>query len=49
MKKQQYIQDLIRLFTPEQIKLSAANPSAYMSQTHIRLHYVALRRLGVLQ
>ena len=25
---------------------SARNPNAYMTQTHIRLHYVALRRLG---
>jgi hypothetical protein len=48
MKKQQYIKDLTRLLTPKQIKLSAANPSAYMSRTHIRLHYVALRRIGML-
>lgn len=48
MKKQQYIKDLIRLLTLEQIKLSAVNPTKYMSQTHIQLHYVALRRMGML-
>jgi len=48
MKKQQYIKDLIRLFTPEEIKLSAANPTPYMSRIHILLHYVALRRMEVL-
>lgn len=48
MKKQQYIKDLVRLFTPEQIKQSAKNPTPYMTRTHIQLHYVALRRMGML-
>lgn len=47
MKRSQYLSHLIRLMTAEQIKLSAANPSKYMSKTHVLLHFVALRKLGV--
>jgi hypothetical protein len=46
MKRSQYLSNLIRLLTIDQIKLSAANPTPYMSRTHVALHYVALRRLG---
>lgn len=48
MKKQQYLSDLVRLLTVEQITDSAKHPTRYMSQMHIKLHYVALRRLGAL-
>lgn len=44
--RSQYLSDLARLLTPEQIKLSAEHPSAYMSKTQVLLHYVALRRLS---
>jgi hypothetical protein len=46
--KQKYLSDLIRLLSVDQIKLSASQPSAYMTSTHIKLHYVALRKLGEL-
>lgn len=46
MTRSTYLTHLIRLMTVEQIKRSAANPSAYMTQTHVALHFVALRRLG---
>ena len=49
MKKQAYLSDVIRLLTVDQIKLSALNPSAYMTKTHIALHYIALRKLGELK
>jgi hypothetical protein len=48
MTKREYLACLLRLLTPEQIVLSAANPTAYMSRTHVLLHYVALRRLGAI-
>lgn len=48
MTRSKYLSHLIRLFTVDEIKRSAANPTAYMTQTHIALHYVALRRLGAL-
>jgi hypothetical protein len=48
MTKREYLACLLRLLTPEQIALSAANPTAYMSRTHVLLHYVALRRLGAI-
>jgi hypothetical protein len=47
MKRQEYLSALMRLMRPDEIKRSAAQPSAYMTRTHILLHYVALRRLGV--
>lgn len=31
---------------PSKSALSASSPTQYMTQTHVRLHYVALRRLG---
>jgi hypothetical protein len=46
MKKQNYLSDVIRLLTVDQIKLSVSNPSPYMTKTHIALHYIALRKLG---
>ena len=46
MLRKEYLSSLIRLLTPAQIKLSAENPSKYMTKTHVLLHYVALRNLG---
>jgi hypothetical protein len=46
MSKREYLSCVLRLLTPEQIKLSASSPTQHMSQTHIKLHYVALRQLG---
>ena len=46
MTKTEYLQCLLRLLTPEQILLSANSPTPYMRPVHIKLHYVALRRLG---
>jgi hypothetical protein len=46
MTRTKYLSHLIGLLTVDEIKRSAANPSAYMSKTHVLLHYVALRRLG---
>ena len=48
MTKRKYLAKLLELLTPEQIKLSASKPTPYMSAMHIKLHFVALRRLGVL-
>jgi hypothetical protein len=48
MTRQKYLTALISLLTVDEIKLSAAQPSAYMTQTHVKLHFVALRRLGAL-
>lgn len=48
MTRSEYLSHLIRLFTIDEIKRSAENPTAYMSKTHIALHYVAMRRLGAL-
>lgn len=48
MTRSKYLSYLFALLTPEEIALSAANPTKYMSKTHIALHYVALRRIGVL-
>ena len=44
--RSQYLSNLIRLLSVDQIKLSAEHPSAYMTRTQILLHYVALRRLA---
>jgi hypothetical protein len=46
MTRQKYLAALIGLLTVDEIKRSAAAPSAYMTQTQIKLHFVALRRLG---
>ena len=46
MKKSEYISYLTRYLTPYQIAISARNPTKYMTTMHIKLHYVALRRLG---
>ena len=48
MTRQKYLAALMGLLTIDEIKRSAASPSAYMTQTHIKLHYIALRRLGAL-
>ena len=47
-KKHQYLDALLRLMTPAEIRASAANPTRYMTRTHVLLHYVALRRLGAI-
>ena len=46
MTRQKYLVALLSLLTVDEIKRSAAAPSAYMTQTHIKLHFIALRRLG---
>ena len=46
MTRTKYLSLLISLLTVDEIKQSAANPTPYMSKTHVMLHYVALRRLG---
>jgi len=48
MTKREYLECVLRLLTPEQIRLSASSPTPYMSRTHVLLHYVALRRLGAI-
>jgi hypothetical protein len=48
MTRQKYLAALMGLLTVDEIKRSVASPSAYMTQTHIKLHYIALRRLGAL-
>jgi hypothetical protein len=45
MKKQKYLAAIIGLLTIDEIKRSAASPSAHMTTTHIKLHYIALRKL----
>ena len=45
-KRSQYLSDLVRLLSVEEIKLSAQHPSACMTRTQVLLHYVALRRLA---
>jgi len=47
MIRSQYLSALLRLLTPAEIKRSAAQPTRSMTRTHVLLHYVALRRLGV--
>jgi hypothetical protein len=47
MTRSEYLYALMHLMRANEIKISAANPSAHMTRTHILLHYVALRRLGV--
>jgi ethanolamine utilization cobalamin adenosyltransferase len=46
MTRRQYLDALLRLMTADEIRRSAKNPTAYMSKTHILLHYVALRKLA---
>jgi hypothetical protein len=48
MSKREYLECVLRLLTPEQIKLSAENPTPYMRPIHIKLHYLALRKLGAI-
>jgi hypothetical protein len=48
MSKREYLACVLRLLTPEQILLSAKNPTEHMRPIHIKLHYVALRRLGAI-
>jgi hypothetical protein len=48
MSKREYLECVLRLLTPEQIMLSASSPTQHMKPIHIKLHYVALRRLGVI-
>jgi hypothetical protein len=45
MRRRQYLHDLLRLMTADEIKRSAESPSAYMTRTHVLLHYIALRKL----
>ena len=52
MSKRQYLATILRLhkagcLKADDIKHSAQNPTAYMTSTHIKLHYIALRKLGV--
>jgi len=47
MTKKEYLALILSLLRPDEIRLSAANPTQYMTKTHVLLHYVALRRLGV--
>lgn len=47
MTRARYLDALLRLLTVDEIKGSAAHPTAHMTRTHVMLHYVALRRLGV--
>lgn len=42
----QYLSNILRLLSVEEIKLSAEHPTAYMTRTDVLLHYVALRRLS---
>ena len=45
MKRRQYLDAVLRLFTPDEIRRSAENPSNRMTRTHVLQHYIALRRL----
>lgn len=46
MTRKQYLIAVMSYLKPDEIKLSAENPSKGMTRTHVLLHYVALRRLG---
>jgi hypothetical protein len=46
MSRKEYLACVLRLMTIDEILLSAASPTKYMTKTHVILHYVALRRLG---
>jgi hypothetical protein len=45
MKRREYLNAVLRLFTQDEIRRSAENPSKYMTRTHVLLHYAALKRL----
>lgn len=45
--KQEYLEILLGLPTAT-IQRSAANPTIYMTRVHVLLHYVVLRRRGVM-
>jgi len=46
MRKRDYLNKLLELLSADEIRRSALNPTPYMSKTHIKLHWIALRRLG---
>lgn len=46
MSKKEYLSLILSLLRPDEIRLSAVNPTQYMTKTHVLMHYVALRRLG---
>jgi len=48
MTRRKYLAALMGLLTVDEIKRSAASPNAHMTQTQIKLHFIALRRLGAL-
>jgi hypothetical protein len=48
MTRQKYLSALLGLLTVDEIRTSAAQPSAGMTRTHVLLHWVALKRLGAL-
>lgn len=47
MTRRTYLNNLLRLMTPAEIRRSAANPNAYMTRTHVLLHHIALKKLGI--
>ena len=47
MSKRRYLNLLLQM-KPAYLRDSAANPTQYMQSIHIKLHYVALRRMGEL-
>jgi hypothetical protein len=44
--RSQYLSNIIRLLSVDQIKLSAEQPSTDMTRTQVLLHYVALRKIS---
>ena len=46
MTRQKYLAALLGLLTVDEIRRSATRPSASMTPTQIKLHFIALRRLG---
>ena len=47
MKRQAYLAELLRQ-RPEWLRGSMAEPTRYMTRTHVLLHAVALRRMRAL-
>jgi hypothetical protein len=47
MKKSQYVSDLIRLLTNEEIRESMLNINEHMPKNAHILHLIALRRKGI--
>ena len=47
MKRQAYLVELLRQ-RPERLRGSMAEPTRYMTRTHVLLHAVALRRMRAL-